>query len=490
MELIKYFNENFSVSYIASVNEHLTQKINTFEKSTHRKLHIKNPFFDNQQEYKRALKICKEEKFEISHIKANLSSYKKLSKVSDCKVDFSFWELEIKKINNDLLPKTLKKNKSLALQKSIYDNIRVTNKLLLNQWGKTLDEEYHKWELSEIEKYRNNFIKDTAKWLNLLQQFHDVMNDLSFDSGLLFDLSKGNISLQEINQLKKWAEYISHNEGVKRLYDLLGRLRKIEKSIKKETIKTVDYIQVAVKDYTSKEEITGVTIGNKIEHILPQELGLLGDEITSVLFDKKLTESELMYFDMEGYSSQTEEFEKEKQINVKEAEKLGTIIICVDTSGSMSGTPETIAKAVTLYMSSRAIKQKRNFYLINFSTTIETLDLSDKLGVKELISFLQRSFHGGTDVAPAMRHALDKMKESNLKKADLLVISDFVMSSLPDDLVNEIKIIKENNNKFYSLAIGNIFLEKKLKTIFDNEWVYNPNNISITELIRITDSIK
>ena len=38
------------------------------------------------------------------------------------------------------------------------------------------------------------------------------------------------------------------------------------------------------------------------------------------------------------------EVEEERLIEVEEEEKLGPMIICVDTSGSMQGSPETIAK--------------------------------------------------------------------------------------------------------------------------------------------------
>ena len=192
---------------------------------------------------------------------------------------------------------------------------------------------------------------------------------------------------------------ISNNKGVKDLCDMLGRLRNIEKSTKQELVKTTTHIEHIVKDYSSKEEIVGIKIGNELEHIIPQELAVLGDPEISILFDKKFVEGELMCFDLEGTVKEEIEEEIESIKEVSEEEKLGPIILCIDTSGSMSGMPETIAKAITLYISTRAIKQKRDCFLINFSTSIETLDLSGKMGVKELVGFLGRSFHGGTDVA-------------------------------------------------------------------------------------------
>jgi len=64
------------------------------------------------------------------------------------------------------------------------------------------------------------------------------------------------------------------------------------------------------------------------------------------------------------------------------------------------------------------------------------------------------SFHGGTDVAPAINHALDVMDKSEYEKADLLVISDFIMSSMPSVLLEKIQAQKVRGNNFYSLVVG------------------------------------
>jgi uncharacterized protein with von Willebrand factor type A (vWA) domain len=360
---------------------------------------------------------------------------------------------------------------------------------LLQKWEEDLSKAYQQWEFEEIEKYRRQFLEKLEEWLKLLQQFQDLMNDLSLDTGLLFDLSKGGLTQQDINQLKKWADLISRNKGVRELCDMLGRLRQVEKSTKQEIVKTTIHLEQEVKDYSSKEEIVGIKISNELEHILPQELAILGDPEISILFDKKFVEGELMCFDLEGIKKEHYEEEIEEVKEISEDDKMGPIILCVDTSGSMSGSPETIAKAISLYIATRAIKQNRDCYLINFSTSIETLDLSGKMGIKDLITFLGKSFHGGTDVAPALVKALDKIKEDQYNKSDVLVISDFVMSSLPNQLVESIQTSKKNKNSFYSLAIGNLFLGDYLEKVFNKQWVYNPGNSSITQIRNIANEI-
>jgi len=485
-DVLKYLSDKYPVSSNDDIKEQLNKKLNAWKTSVHRKLKIENPFFENQKQYANSNKSFKEKQFDVPSLENDFYGYSELNKISNCRFDKDFWKKEILKYKP--LEKLGEKQKT-TIKNKLSSDLKLSRKLLLQNWEKSLNEEYTKWELSEIEKYRREVLKKLEDWLQLLQQFQDLMKELSFDTGLLFDLSQGSISLNDINQLKKWAEFISQNEGVKQLCDMLGRLRNIEKSTKQEIINVTNHIEETVKDYTSKEEIVGIKIGNELEHVLPQELALLGDEETSILFDKKYVESELMCFDLEGTSQQTKEVNEESIKEVSEDEKMGPIIICVDTSGSMSGSPEIIAKAVALYLSSRAKSQKRDCFLINFSTSIKTLDLSGKLGIRQLIDFLGRSFHGGTDVAPAIKYAIKKMNEESYKKADLLIISDFIMASLPQDVEQSISEIKKEKNKFYSLSIGNMFLEKRMKAIFDSEWVYNPQNTSITQIRNIVNEI-
>ena len=59
---------------------------------------------------------------------------------------------------------------------------------------------------------------------------------------------------------------------------------------------------------------------------------------------------------------------EQEEVSVEKKEPKGPIIVCVDTSGSMQGTPENIAKTVTFALSKIAIEEERKCYLISFST--------------------------------------------------------------------------------------------------------------------------
>ncbi len=430
----------------------------------------------------------------------DFQQYQALAKQTNSKIGEKYWLAEFKKLKENQeyqakLQVLVKKHRSNNRSKEESDSNKANEEhvicrtLLLQQWRKLLDEQIAKWEIETIQKYRRKLLARLREWLKRLQLLADTLDELSIEPGLLFDLSKDNLSLSDIEQLQKWVSYISKDKGVKELCDLMGRLRRAEKTKRQELVKTVSTVTEYVPDINSREEIVGVYLGKDIEHVLPQEIALLSDDDTSVLFDLKFVEGRLMCFEMEGMQTRSYDFEEEHMIEVEKKEKLGPIIICVDTSGSMQGSPETIAKAVTLFMSTRAISQKRNCYLINFSTGIETLDLSGQMGMAQVIAFLQRSFHGGTDASPALTQALKMMDDKKYEQSDLLIISDFMMASLPKPLHEEISKAKANKNRFYSLSIGDLFLSKRLQEVFDNEWVYNPSNSSISSIQNVVSVI-
>ncbi|EPI8561039.1 VWA domain-containing protein [Vibrio fluvialis] len=437
----------------AELSSTVEAKVSAWKEGAKRALEVDNPFSDDQANLRRLTNN--------QDIDVLLKSYISFCKKAKYHVDSSFWHKE-------LLDK-----KSNETAKS----------LLLLDWQKKLDKSVSEWYFETLSRMREEFYKQLTDWLNLLEELIYSLESLGLEPGMYLDLSDADLKSESINELKRWADYLKNDQGAKKVSEMLGKVRQIESSTKIEKVlKSVAFKQPVV-DINSKEEIVGVVQGKDIEHALPSELALLSDSETSVLFDLKYLESRLLSFEMQGIT----EMEQEESIlvdeSVEEDSKLGPMILCVDTSGSMYGTPEHIAKAMALYLSTVARKQSRNCYLINFSTSIVTFDLTGKKGLGSLIKFLSSSFHGGTDVAPALRHATELMKNESYKNADVLVISDFVMGELPKTVMKSIEEQRDKGNKFNSLVIGDCFMYKHSKTQFDLEWIYNPSTSGIQELV-------
>jgi uncharacterized protein with von Willebrand factor type A (vWA) domain len=138
--------------------------------------------------------------------------------------------------------------------------------------------------------------------------------------------------------------------------------------------------------------------------MLPMEGSLYLHPVFRKLWKAKFIERSLACYQIKGLAQRrklTEEWVEEEQVVRKKLER-GPIIVCLDTSGSMNGVPETVAKAITLEAMRLAHAESRDCLLYAFSgygdvSEIE-LDLSPS-GIESLCAFLCMSFHGGTDVS-------------------------------------------------------------------------------------------
>ena len=378
-KILDELSQEFSVAKETKVREQLSSEIESEQKNICNKLRRENPFKENLFALRRAENDLKrKESATIANLERDFRHFQTLAKQTDARIDEAFWASEFRKLKEHQKHQAKRQANPNKAQEAQEERV-ICRRLLLQQWRKLLDEQLAKWEIETIQGFREKLLKRLKEWLKNLQSLADTLDELSIEPGLLFDLSKGNISLSDIEQLKKWVSYISKDKGVRELCDLMGRLRRAEKTKRQELVKSRLTVTEYVPDINSKEEIVGVYLGKDIEHALPQEIALLSDDETSVLFDMKFVEGRLMCFEMEGMQVRSHEVEEDRMIEVEEEEKLGPIIVCVDTSGSMTGSPETIAKAVTLFMATRAVSQKRNCLLINFSTGIEVLDLSGQI---------------------------------------------------------------------------------------------------------------
>lgn len=282
-------------------------------------------------------------------------------------------------------------------------------------------------------------------------------------------------------QILKHFNKIKNNEPLMKLCEMLGRLREARDEVFMEKIKeqtAYSYTQ-SVPTKRTKEEICGVELGADLANLIPQEFSLLNDDDLEILFDLKLLEKRLFCFEKQGLVEKqikdVKEIEKQKPKEQKSKNK-GAIILCVDTSGSMSGEPEMVAKALTLFMASRARRKNRACYLINFSSDIKCEDLSEQGWGERLNSFLRLSFGGGTDVGKALEKGVEMMSKDEFEKSDLLVISDGDFGELSQRIVGKIDKQREQENRFFLLDITE---KSKALDYFDKHFLYDGKNVKV-----------
>ncbi|MDP3834467.1 MAG: VWA domain-containing protein [Hydrogenophaga sp.] len=105
----------------------------------------------------------------------------------------------------------------------------------------------------------------------------------------------------------------------------------------------------------------------------------------------------------------------------------GPLIICLDTSGSMRGAPEHVAKACVLQALRSAHAGRRACRLLAFGGPHELIERDlglDAEGLGHLLDLMGQSFDGGTDVQSPIERAIALVQTSGWSDADLLIVSD------------------------------------------------------------------
>ena len=105
----------------------------------------------------------------------------------------------------------------------------------------------------------------------------------------------------------------------------------------------------------------------------------------------------------------------------------GPLIVCLDTSGSMQGAPENVAKACVLQALRSAHAGDRPCRLLAFGGPGELLErplTRDAAGLDALLDLMGQAFDGGTDVQTPIERAIEQVQQQGWQDADVLIVSD------------------------------------------------------------------
>jgi uncharacterized protein with von Willebrand factor type A (vWA) domain len=105
------------------------------------------------------------------------------------------------------------------------------------------------------------------------------------------------------------------------------------------------------------------------------------------------------------------------------------------------------------------------------------LELSDlAASLDKLSEFLSMSFNGGSNAAPALGEALAMLEKESYRKADVVVVSDFILPCLSGELAERIQNARERKTKFHSILVGTLTdnaVNQSLIEDFDTNTIYD-----------------
>jgi uncharacterized protein with von Willebrand factor type A (vWA) domain len=150
------------------------------------------------------------------------------------------------------------------------------------------------------------------------------------------------------------------------------------------------------------------------------------------------------------------------------------MLVCVDTSGSMQGGPEAVAKAVVLEAARTAHAQGRACHVFAFSGPGDVVDMPLSLdldGVERLTRFVGQTFGGGTDVSGPLERVLEKLAEREWALADLLLVSDGEFGATPEVVAAVARAKDERGLRVQGVLVGDRETIGLLQLADDVFWV-------------------
>lgn len=284
----------------------------------------------------------------------------------------------------------------------------------------------------------------------------DVL-ELGESSG--FDLTQGVWQQGGWRELKQLARKLEDLKELRDLVRTLGRgsgmgpLKRAPAQVERQKAPPG-----VVRSALEPLETRGLTRTDDISRMLPAEAQLLaeGRRSTRLLFHARRHERMLTSYDMSGWAEENARTLTRTEIRPS-AEK-GPIIACLDTSASMQGGREVVAKALALECMRQAHREERACYLYGFSGPGDVVELelaADRRGLEKLLAFLGNSFNGGTNFDEPLRRSLQRLGEEEWQNADLLVVSDGEMGDVDEELAGMLDVLKEDQElKVHSLIVS------------------------------------
>lgn len=312
----------------------------------------------------------------------------------------------------------------LATESLLSDVLNAINTLLEN----------HKEELTRIEQIKEEIKKTNQgeltleKSLEKLKEFQKSLEENS--SELVLKTLKNSIDFT-VNEIVGISENISQwGLGSDNTYQKLPYEEKFKiskKLVNSEKLKEIAKLAGKVKNLAFKKgntnfkkaqsEVKSVEYGNNLSKTVFSEFIKLGSpELKSTFF---------------------KDYSKKRLLQVKYGGKtelgMGPIVVCLDSSGSMSGVKEIWAKAVCLSLVEICKKGHRNLIVIHFSSRYNfhsTLKLnfigkSNHYSRMEILNMAEYFEGGGTEYEPVLQKSINTINsEPKFKKADIVFITD------------------------------------------------------------------
>jgi uncharacterized protein with von Willebrand factor type A (vWA) domain len=294
-----------------------------------------------------------------------------------------------------------------------------------------------------VDEFRAAWRLDTAG----LEEEMLLLRELADGAHLQWDQLAGQLRSREWAAARRAAERLAELPQLAALLERLGRStprpaaprRRAPRPHEAAARQPLTAIETRIAG--APGELTGIRFAASVERMLPAEATLLRHPVGRRLWRARHAEGRLLAHDTEAVLV---DWRPDPQAAPRAAAAdpdptplaRGPLVLCLDTSGSMHGAPENIAKAVAIAALKAAHAARRGCRLIAFGGPGELLerDLAGPGGLQALLALMGQAFDGGTDIQTPIERAIECVHEAGWGSADLVLVSDGEFGCVPHTL--------------------------------------------------------
>lgn len=294
-----------------------------------------------------------------------------------------------------------------------------------------------------------SFAADWQERCGAMDELTEVFGDIAdLVKNMRWDMLRGILRSQGWGEVVRIRRLLERLPELSRIIRQLGRARPTDESDEslRRDVQVMEQAMapraltrsIRVPDLPG--ETRGIVRSGRIARMLPAEAMLLPHPRLRLVWHARHAERTLLSYEdddrmQEVLHEEVPVWRPSRQPQQDRRLEMGPMLVCVDTSGSMQGGAEAVAKATVLEAVRTAHAQKRACHVFAFGGPDEVVAMAigaDVDGVERLTAFLGQTFGGGTDIGGPLDAALAKLADARWRLADLLIASDGEFGATPE----------------------------------------------------------
>ncbi len=315
-----------------------------------------------------------------------------------------------------------------------------------------------------VSAFRREWSTQRADW----EQVRALFRDLGDLAHMRWDTLQGHLQSRGWSEARRIGGLLDTLADLGRFIDGVGRAQRgdmlppaIEMSPQAPSEPVLASVCIVTHLVDQPSEVRGVKRSGRLSRMLASEAAMVGHPVFRRLWRARFAEQQLLTYEDAAVITQ-QQLRPDATRSLPAPTKHppvghGPMLVCLDTSGSMRGAPENVAKACVLQALRTAHAAGRPCRMLAFGGAGELLEQDLSLsaqGLENLLTVMDQSFDGGTDVQTPLERAVHLVQQAQFALADILIVSDGEFGVTPATLQMLRQCKKQLGLRVHGILIG------------------------------------